>query len=59
MAKQFSCYAVVDDYGDDWKEGHLIFQSKDLDECHEWAEGENYHSASVVKVFADGSRELV
>ena len=57
--KKFSCFAVVDDYGDDWKDGSICFSDPDLDACHEWAEDENCHSASVVKVFTDGSREKV
>lgn len=52
-------YAVIDDYGDDWKEGSIAFSHADLDECYEWAESENYHSASIVKIFEDGTRERV
>lgn len=52
-------YAVVDDYGDAPYSAPLAFVAATLDECEEWAESENYHSASIVMVHVDGRRELV
>lgn len=52
-------YAVIDDYGDNWEEGAIVFSSESLFETFTWAENENYHSASLVKLFEDGSRKLV
>jgi hypothetical protein len=43
-------YAVVDDYGDDWENGDLIFRANTFRECEDWAENENYHSASIVRI---------
>lgn len=46
-------YAVIDDYGDDWETGAIVFRADTLHECKEWAESENYHSASIVKIEGD------
>jgi hypothetical protein len=43
-------YAVIDDYGDDWKDGPIIFSADTREECEEWAESENFHSASIVVI---------
>lgn len=51
-------YAVIDDYGDDWKTGRPVYRASTLEEVCGWAEAENYHSASIVKI-TDGKREKV
>jgi hypothetical protein len=51
-------YAVIDDYGDNWEEGSIAFECKTLAEAEMWAEGENFHSASIVKIVR-GERVLV
>jgi hypothetical protein len=43
-------YAVIDDYGDNWEKGPIVHASRSLENCARWAEGENYHSASIVKI---------
>lgn len=48
-------YAVVDDYGDDWETGIIVFSAPSTEECRCWAEGENFHSASIVLI-EDGVR---
>lgn len=52
-------YAVIDDYGDDWEEGPIAFWAPDLEEAMEWAESENYHSASIVTIDENGNRKRV
>lgn len=49
-------YAVIDDYGDDWEEGPIAFEADTVEECYEWAESENYHSASIVRIDQWGVR---
>ena len=51
-------YGVVDDYGDNWETGYIIHREKTLRQVKAWAENENYHSASIVKI-TDGKREKV
>lgn len=51
-------YAVIDDYGDDWEEGPIAHECKSRKEAERWAEGENFHSASIVKI-VNGERKLV
>ena len=48
-------YAVIDDYGEDWEEGNIAFQSISRGEVEDWAENENFHSASIVRI-EDGKR---
>ena len=48
-------FAVIDDYGDEWENGDIAYISKSLEDCKEWAENENYHSASIVSI-EDGVR---
>lgn len=52
----FAEYAVIDDYGDDWEEGAVAAYFSTFEECQEWAESENYHSASIVGILDNGNR---
>lgn len=52
-------YAVIDDYGDEPYDGRIAFEADTLQECYQWAEGENYHSASIVKINKKGERKVV
>ncbi|QBP06328.1 hypothetical protein CPT_Mendera_163 [Stenotrophomonas phage Mendera] len=52
----FEEYAVIDDYGDDWEEGPIAFSGDTFEQCAEWAESENYHSASIVGILENGRR---
>ncbi len=52
-------YAVIDDYGDEWELGPIWFSAPTLDECFNRAESENFHSASIVAVYEDGTRTKV
>lgn len=52
-------YGVVDDYGDDWEEGYIVYKSSSLKDCLMWAEDSNYHSASIVEIYPDGSRKRI
>jgi hypothetical protein len=51
-------YAVIDDYGDEAMTGHIVYRHKNLNKCVYWAENENFHSASIVKI-TDGIREQI
>lgn len=42
-------YLVIDDYGDEWETGDIAFAAKSRKAADEWAEAENYHSASIVR----------
>jgi hypothetical protein len=50
-------YGVVDDYGDNWQEGHLAFTDDTQESCEQWAENENFHSASIIAEYSDGTRK--
>lgn len=52
-------FAVIDDYGDNWEEGDIAFVACTLEECCEWAEDANFHSASIIEIFEDGTRERI
>lgn len=53
-------YAVVDDYGDDWETASLAFRASTQKECEDWAEDNNYHSATIVRINTMfGERERV
>ena len=41
-------YAVIDDYGDNWANGPIANRVTSLEAAQEWAEEENFHSASIV-----------
>lgn len=45
-------YYVLDDYGDtpreDWDTAPVIFTGNSLLEVEEWAENNNYHSATII-----------
>ena len=41
-------YLVIDDYGDEWESGNAIYSADSLEDAERWAEGENFHSASIV-----------
>lgn len=49
-------WAVIDDYGDDWLCGEIVFSSESLSKVLLWAEDENYHSASIVSIDEFGVR---
>jgi hypothetical protein len=49
-------YGVVDDYGDMPLTGSIIYRAETLEACLEWAENQNFHSASIVLLTEDGSR---
>ena len=49
-------WAVIDDHGDEWEQGQIVFTSDILSECLLWAESENYHSASIVSIDENGKR---
>jgi len=51
-------YAVIDDFGDDWEEGRIVHEADTLDRVYEWAEENNFHSASIVSI-EDDIREIV
>lgn len=51
-------YAVIDDYGDNWENGDVVYSSNSLYDAKQWAEDENYHSASIVIIYSNGEREL-
>lgn len=42
-------YGIVDDYGDNWEDGEIVFSSTSLAVALDWREENNYHSASVVE----------
>lgn len=48
VGKSIETFAVIDDYGDQWKIGSIIFNGDTLQEAEDWAENENFHSASIV-----------
>lgn len=52
-------YAVIDDYGDEPYTGNAAFVADSLYECQEWAEDQNYHSASIVLIDGGGVRTVV
>ncbi len=52
-------YAVIDDYGDDWLNGTIAYSADTLAEVEDWAENENYHSASIVMIDELGFRTKV
>lgn len=52
-------YAVIDDYGDEWETGSIAFSSRSRNKCVEWAESENYHSASIVSIDENDMRQRV
>lgn len=52
-------FAVIDDHGDQALTGSIAFSADTLDEVYEWAEGENYHSASIVKIYKSGKRKII
>lgn len=41
-------YLVIEDYGDDWETGSVAHYADSFEDAEMWAEGENYHSASIV-----------
>lgn len=49
-------YAVIDDYGDEWETARIAYIAPNLQEAIEWAEDENFHSASIVELYDDGTR---
>lgn len=49
-------YCVLDDYGDEWETASVVFESEDLMKCVDWAEDNNYHSASIISVSGSGER---
>lgn len=51
-------YAVVDDGGEDGLTAELAFESRSKKKVLEWAEANNYHSASIVKL-TNGVREVI
>jgi hypothetical protein len=42
-------YLVIDDCGDEWETGDIAHSAKSRKKAFEWAEIENYHSASIVR----------
>jgi hypothetical protein len=48
-------YAVIDDMGDAAETGQIAHRASTLNKCAYWAEDNNYHSASIVKI-TDGKR---
>ena len=51
-------YAVIDDMGGDALTGAIAHRASTLNKCAYWAEDNNYHSASIVKI-TDGKKEKV
>lgn len=49
---------VIDDYGDNWENGPVASKHSTLEDAEEWAESENFHSASIVEI-RDGKRHRV
>ena len=49
---------VIDDYGDNWENGPVASKHHTLAEAEDWAESENFHSASIVEI-VDGKRTRV
>lgn len=49
-------YGIVNDHGEDWEFGRIIERKDTLGEAQEWAENENYHSASIVEIDNLGKR---
>lgn len=50
-------FAVIDDRGDEWKTGRIVFPCDTIEEARDWAENENYHSASIVLM--DGDKRIM
>lgn len=49
-------YAVIDDYGDEPLTGSIAFSCDTLEEAYDWAEDNNFHSASIVLIDELGFR---
>lgn len=56
MSEPVATFAVIDDHGDQWKTGRIAFQGT-IEEVRDWAENENYHSASIVLM--DGDKRIM
>lgn len=54
--KRLTRYAVIDDFGSDWEDGPIAFESTNADEVFDWAEAENYQTASIIEISEDGTR---
>lgn len=50
-------FAVIDDYGDQWKNGRIAFTGDTIEEARDWAENQNFHSASIVLM--DGDKRIM
>jgi len=49
-------YAVIDDYGDEALTDYIAYETSSLKDAEEWAEENNFHSASIVSII-NGKRE--
>lgn len=57
MSEPVASFAVIDDYGDQWKTGRIAYTGDTLEEAEDWAENENYHSSSIVLM--DGENRIM